>query len=43
MPITNEIIDKMIDRAADMGEEFWVKVEERERANKAGTQPTMRP
>ena len=34
MPITDAVIDKMIDRAADLGKEFWVKVEERERAKK---------
>ena len=34
MPITDAVIDKMIDRAADLGKEFWVKVEEREQAKK---------
>ena len=34
IPITDEIIDRMIDRAAEMGKEFWVKIEERERAKK---------
>ena len=34
MPITDAVIDKMINRAADLGKQFWVKVEERERAKK---------